>query len=753
MSDVRFSFYPIADSYLLVALASAVLLGLLLIGPARGRVSLGRRLVLIGLRLVLVLAVILAMLRPTMLYTHTTKQAATLVVLTDQSRSMSTPDEPDGKTRWQAQRRALEDARTALRDLAGEFEVKAYAFDAEAHALDVESGRLPLPEEPEGRQTALGAVLEDVLRQQAGKRLLGVILLSDGAQRAYPPRDLLPQVAANQYRYLGYPLYTFRFGQARGVGQLRDVSVKELLATDRVFVKNELTVSGQVRADGYVNREVPVQLEYETAPGKMEVVGQERLRVTADGQVLPVQFTYIPETPGEHKLTLKVVDQPGDWVSTNNQMSTFVNVLKGGLKVLYLEGTVRPETTFLRRSLDTSEDINVELSRMDARKPQTRHAELGEWLKPGKYDVYILGDLDAQAFEGRELETLSQTVAQGAGLIMLGGIHSFGAGGYAKTAMADVLPIRMDNMERQSFLDPVAGDLHWPGPLAMRPRLEVNRFMLNLGGSLEESRQIWSRLPPLKDGANRFRGLKPGALVLAEGAKDQPLLVSHQFGNGRVLAFAGDSTWRWVTHGFEGAHKRFWRQVILWLARKDESLEGNVWVKPETRRLSPNQPLRFSVGAQGADGELLRDATFQAEVRLPDRSVRAVQIVRGQDVASGSFRDTLAPGDYTIRVVASHGGKEVGTAQARFLVVEEDLERDNAMADSSLLETLARMTGGESLAPEELPALIRRLGLNRADLEVQTETKETLWDSWPFFLVMVGVLVLEWFLRKRWALV
>ena len=53
--------------------------------------------------------------------------------------------------------------------------------------------------------------------------------------------------------------------------------------------------------------------------------------------------------PGEHKLTLEAVPQPGELVTTNNDLSTFVNVLKGGLNVLYIEGALRVEQKFIRR--------------------------------------------------------------------------------------------------------------------------------------------------------------------------------------------------------------------------------------------------------------------------------------------------------------------------------------------------------------------------------------------------------------------
>lgn len=750
---VRLSFYPVGgDSYLLVLVAAVVLLALLtLIGPGRERVNRRRRLVLAGIRVVLILLALMALLRPTLVYTTTTKQSATLVVLADQSRSMSIPDEVNGRTRWEAVQHTLNNAQPGIQALAKDFEVKAYRFDAETHPVEIVDGRLQLGEKPEGQQTAIGAALEDVLRQEAGKRLLGVVLLSDGAQRARPPRDTLPQTAAGQMKNIG-PLFTFRFGKSRGLGQAQDIAVKELLADQRVFVKNQMTVSGQIRVDGYVNREIPVRLLFETAPGKMEQVAEQRVKATTDGQLLPVEFTYVPEVAGEFKVSLEVVGQPGELVTTNNQLSTFVNVLPGGLNVLYLEGGWRVEQRFLRRSLDASPDIQVDFVRIDPRQPNSRPADLSDRFQPGKYAVYILGDLDASAFRGKELADLAQAVSGGAGLLMLGGFQSFGPGGYAETPLANLLPVVMDRFERQKIDEPIRDKLHWPGPLKMEPTpLGLSHFSLMLAATPKENRTIWTQLPPL-DGANRFAETKPGAIILADAGRDRPLLVAQPFGTGRVMAFAADSTWRWWMQGAEAAHKRFWRQMILWLARKDESLEGNVFVRLPQRRFSPGQRVEFGVGAQMPTGEPIHDAQFQTEIVLPDGATRPLRLTQGEEML-GSFRDTQAPGDYAIRVTATKGQEVLGSTRARFVVFDQDLELDNASADATVLDSLAAITGGQSLAPEELPALLDRLTKETESLEVQTETKKTLWDTWPFLLAFVGLLAGEWYLRKRWGLV
>ncbi len=39
--------------------------------------------------------------------------------------------------------------------------------------------------------------------------------------------------------------------------------------------------------------------------------------------------------------------------------------------------------------------------------------------------------------------------------------------------------------------------------------------------------------------------------------------------------------------GFDALHKTFWRQVVLWALKIDESQAGEVWVVLEQRRLLP----------------------------------------------------------------------------------------------------------------------------------------------------------------------
>lgn len=748
----QWHFNPVGDYWLVAVIAVSLLAALKILGLPRSRLDRRKRWILVALRLAVVLIFLFALMRPTLVYTKAKKQSSTLVMVLDSSRSMSVPDAFGGKTRWEALKRTMADAAPLLADLRKDMELAVYAFDAEAHKLDFSKQGISLPRKPEGRQTALGAVLEDVLRREGGKRLAGVIVLSDGAQRAYAPRDVPPQMPARRLADLGFPLYALPLGQPTGLGQARDVALRDLTVNPSVFVKNELTAQGLAKIDGYAREQIAAELLFELQPGKMEAVASELISAGPQGQVQPITLSYVPQMPGEFKVTLRLAPQQGELVTTNNELSTFVTVLKGGVNVLYLEGELRVEQKFIRRALDASPDIKVDYLRLVERDPRGRPS-LIDRFRPGKYDVYMLGDLDSSLLGPDELVALTNVIQQGAGLIMLGGFHSFGAGGYSQTPLSEILPVELDPLERQRLGEPLRKDLHIAGPITMVPArpLGIHHFVMALGAADNEA--AWNGLPPL-DGANRFSALKPTARILAQSSAGDPLLVAHEAG-GRVMALATDTTWHWWMRGRQAEHKRCWRQVILWLARKEQT-EGNVWVKLEQRRFAPGSRVEFTAGARGTDGQPVTNAEFKVEVRVPSTPSVPVGISRQGAEMSGAFAQTEAAGDYTIVVTASDKGKPLGTASVRFMVYDQDLELDNAAADPSLLESLAKVTeqaGGRSLAPEELPQLLREIKERPQESEVESQEKFTPWDTWPCMLAFIGLMSTEWYLRKRWGLV
>ncbi len=766
---------PITDryfgdgAYLVVAMLMLLLLGVWALSILFTNLPPRRRLALALLRILVILTLLLAMLRPTHISTELQKQSATLVFLVDESRSMLVEDTAAGDSRWQKLKQTLSGAAPQiqrLRDAKG-LEIRAYTFDNDLQRVELDAlAERDAP--PEGAESAYGESMREVLRLEDGKRLVGFVLMGDGAEQTVDVTQSDSETVAKQLARLGCPLYTIPLGHRAGTKRVRDIAVESAPEDLAVFVKNQLTVNGTLRASGFANEKIPLQLILETPEGKEQVVASDVVRVGAEGEQMRFELSYTPETAGKYKLLIRAVPQEGEITTTNNELPAFLTVLSGGLRALYIQGELRPEQRFLRRALAASPDIDVTLLNLDPRdRTNWPLKNLARHFEPGAYDIYILGDVDSSAFfpgdpstnRPADLLKLKESVLQGAGLLMLGGWHSFRPGGYQHTPLAEISPVEMDTkIDRfviQNFDESIDQTLHLEGPLQMRPADPWGlRSPLMQIAPAAENMSTWLKLSPLS-GANHFRGVKQGARTLAEDGQQHPLLVSAEPG-GRVLAFAGDSTWRWVMQGNADLYRRFWRQVALWLARKEESQVGNVWVKLDGRRFTPGQRVSFRAGAQSPAGDPVPELGFSAQVVEPDGTKREVRLVRTGDDFSGIVRDCEEPGSYTIEVEARSGQKLIGSDTSQFFLYAKDRELSGSTSDPAMLETLARHTeqqGGRSLPPEELSELLLELAEKPMELQQRVRSLTTYWDRWYVLAIFAGLLCTEWFLRKRWQLV
>lgn len=755
----HWSFNPVLGNYWLVAVLTATLLLLLPLRPSFKRLSRLRWLMLIALRGLLILMLLLALLRPTIVSTTRKQQSSLLLLLLDASRSMTLPGATAGVSRWQAQRDTFSRATAELGDTANLLEIRAYTYDSRLKPVALDKGQMSLPEQPAGDQTDIGSSLFDAVRQELGKRLAGAVLLGDGAQTAFAPKVEVIE-AGRELARLNCPLYTVVFGQAGDVAQSRDVAIESLPEQYSVFVKNELLVRGVLRVRGYTNQEIPVELILENAEGQRRTISAARLTAREDGQLLPVELAFIPDQPGQFKLTLRAADQPGELVTRNNELSAFVTVLEGGLRTLYLYGGLLGEQRLLRRAIDLSPDIQLDDVFLDPKNRNQWPVDLDEYLRMPTFDVLLLEDVDAAALSEANQREMAQAVERGRGLMMIGGFSSFGAGGYYGQPIADVLPIAMDRLERQDFgFDkPVIRDLHLWGELTMVPNRPhpVTRLAPD-----DQNVELWKSLPKLV-GANRFRDrdIKPRAQVLAETPDGKPLLVAGEYGQGRVLAFAGNNTFRWWQRGRQSEYRRFWRQAILWLAKRDETQRNDVWIQLAQRRFPVSARVGFTAGAKSATGDVLAGANFTAELVAPDGTRKPIPLSLTPDQVSGAVEETGKAGDYLIAVTVHVNGQSAGQAQANFQVLDRDLELSNPAADYDLMARLALQTkdvGGRPVSPEELPQLLREIKERQSESQVEVQTKwqlgDTAADSWLYLLVFASILTGEWVLRKRWGLV
>ncbi|MCH5372500.1 MAG: glutamine amidotransferase, partial [Planctomycetes bacterium] len=405
-----------------------------------------------------------------------------------------------------------------------------------------------------------------------------------------------------------------------------------------------------------------------------------------------------------------------------------------------------------------SPDMEVDFVWIDSRNRDQWPASMGDAFRNAAYDVFILGDLDAGALGEENLKLLAESVERGKGLALLGGYHSFGAGGYRETPLANVMPILMNRFERQDFDAPIREDLHLPGPLRFVP--VPPHPIINLANESEND-DAWARLPSLS-GANKFAGVKEAAGVRTIACDDQqrPLLVVGEYGRGRVVAMAGDSTWQWCMHGHQDAHKRFWRQMVLWLVGREDMQQDDVWIQLDQRRFAPDSRVEFNVGVKSPSGTAITGASIKVDLVSPDGDQNSLRLTADEDHWTGIIERLELPGDYAMVVTAEKDGRVLGTTRGEFLVYDRDIELSNAAADHDQLSRLAAVTeefGGRVVAPEQLTSLLEEIRDKPPEMEIEVQTKwqlaDTPRDAWALLIVFVALLTGEWILRKRWGLV
>lgn len=716
----------------------------------------------LGLRLVVVLLAVLALLRPALAFREDLRAPSVLVVACDSSESMTIQDEFDGLSRWEYLTRLLRRAEPTLARLQDErnIQVVFHRFAADVRDLGPAGDA-----RADGKRSDYGGMLQALYERYRGERhLRGLLVLGDGTDNG-TRHAALPLAA--QWRNLPCPVHAFAFGKPTTGDRQADIAFTDLTTEPApvVPIKGKLTLRALVDAPGFENRTVRARLFFDDreAPvlvGDKEAPFQEEaLRLTTGNELRVV--CNAPAKAGEVKVTLKIEPQRDELAAFNNEISTYVTVSKEGLSVLLVDKARAWEPVYISRALAGDPRIRLyDVAFRNSREAPDGKEDLYHFGERA-YDVVILGDVTpGQVAAGgpRALATLRDMVqTRGVGLLFLGGFNAFSPA-WKSSELGPLFPTELPD---------------GPGQVEGKVRLGLTErgkahFLVRLVDDATANLAAWEKLEPL-DGMNRLGPLRPGtnAEVLVQSAPGgEPVLAARDFGAGRVLAFAGDTTWRWVRPP-DGHHRhaRFWKQLVLWLARQEEA-QGSAWVRPDARRLPAGAKLGFAAGLRGKGGLDLKEARFEAKVVGPDGTETVLTTARDKEEERGNFWKTDRPGEYRVIVKATgkdgDGAPVTGEAAARFLVTQEDTEMARRAADHDFLRRLASSGGGtfHRADADEFGRFLDDIGSQPLP---QVRPKTLVWPEWRrgalsaflplFFVLFVTLVSLEWFLRRRWGMV
>ncbi len=727
--------------------------------------------VLIALRCLAILVLLALVFRPVVTVVPLGNVRPVVLMLVDSSKSMSVQDAKNSPTRYED---VVQTFQSELSRVEKSLDLKYYVFDASLRAVEHLDDLASRP--PDGEATNLALALREAVARHPGTEVFALCALTDGNHNT--PGD--PVAAA---RSLGVPLYAVGVGtEEMRSDKLQDISIAAVDAPEETVAHSVCKIRAHIAADGLPNRTVEVLLKDGPQP-----IDRQTLVLSDKQRVQVVELTYKPTTTGRKKLTVSVPVDPAELISENNAHDVHLLVTDPQIKVLYIEGAVRPEYKFLRRYLST--DPSVELATLIQVQPPLFTAggtvggrPLSGFPKTAEefkaFDVFLIGDLDRTCLSKGQMDLLVDAVRAGKGFLMIGGAATLGPGGYAGTPIEGMLPVAVgsrskDRQETREFVPRLTaeGKAH--------PVFQGLADFFGSGATTATSQgAAGSTLPPLQ-GCVVVDGAKAGAAVLAEHPASRrdgrPLIVLavQSYGSGRTAVFTADTTWKWYMFrralGMQSPYHRFWGQLIRWLANselKEKGPESGVQVQVVKSFFHPGEKVEVSAKVRDEEGQAYNFASVAATIRSPEGKTVELPMARRDDRV-GAYQVTYEPnlpGAYKIEVTAQKQNTPLGKDTTDFVLGRPSAEFEKLSLDVDRLTKMAGAGGGEYLRLPGLSDLMNRL-IRRHEMRgagSRQPTEYALFSASTHLRkhlkmgVCFGLFVLlvtgEWLLRRRWQL-
>ena len=694
------------------------------------------------------------LLGPALIDKRVTKLRRPLTLLLDSSQSMAFPasakpaeDKKSERSRLEAvQESLLKGEDPLIQKLSRDYDLRVFRFGTSLEPLAPTSISQLKAQDP-------GTRLVELLQAaaaDAGERS-GILLFTDGIANGN-------RTSLTGAPKLPIPVFAVGVGETDGFTDLRivDVRAPEFALRGREF-KLDLTI----QASGLKDKTVPLYFNR----GKNLITSRP---VAIDRDLFEQRITlgFNPKELGTHTFSLSMPAQPGEQITENNHKEFKVEVQRDKIRVLTLSGSPAWNYRFLRMAM--KQDPLIELVSFVFLRTPTDSVDVPDnqlslipfpiddiFLEELKnFDVVFFDDFSHRAyFNPVYLEKVRDFVRDGGGLAMLGGSRSFDSGGYAESALKEVLPVELDNKgtyQTQGAVRPVltpSGKAHPITRLVPDPKA---------------NEEAWTRMPPLND-LNQVRGARGETLLSAGGdgsSTGSPLLTIGRFGKGRTLALMTDDAWRWnfIAVGNRETpqnHLKLVRQAVRWLAQERSFEQVQIRPIPISR---PGEKVAIKLRVLKDDFTPTGQASVQLRVLGPEGDPTLLSATA--DNEEGEYTADYTPtkeGSYQVEAEASLAGKMLGRNRTSFSVSFPYEETNDGRPRTDLLKQIAAASHGEFFSindwnEKSLEKIAAKLE-SHAPSQIVEQRQTRLWSTlWPFSIIL-ALLSVEWWMRRKWGLV
>lgn len=515
-----------------------------------------------------------------------------------------------------------------------------------------------------------------------------------------------------QLKGLPYPIITIALGDT---SMRKDMMILKVNYNRLVYLNNQFPVEVVVQShalEGTISNLAIYQ------DGKK--LAEQKVTVDRDDFTGIYTFVLDARISGLNKLTVTLQPVEGEITNANNRKDIFIEVLDSRNKVLILSSAPHPDISALKQAITSNQNYEAEDFLF---KDFTGN--------PEEYNLVILHQLPAVNEPATKFISILAEKKVPV-LYILGSKSDLARFNQARPGL-NLIAGKLVTEEAVPTLNP-----------------DFNAFSLS-----PEVRNWLIGLPPLQSPLGDYQVSNAAKVLLYQrlGSVEtsRPMILFNETLDGRSGVIAGEGVWKWRLYDYAKNESHFAfdelvNKMIQFLSLKEQKKQFRIYHKSN---FLENQPVEFDAELYNENYELVN--TPDIGITIQDEEGKQFPFVfnktgNAYHLNMGAF----PPGNYTY-VARAGETAQYPPENGQFSVSSIDLESLNTIADHNLLFQLAKENQGDFYLPDQLDQLTEDL-LKREEIKPVTYTRksyEDLINKWWVVAIILGLLTMEWFLRKR----
>ncbi len=702
-----------------------------------------RRFILLSTRLLLLLSMIFIFLEPALEYVKYNKNKKSIFFFRDISQSLNLPLKQVKNNRVSNLNYFFENNKNIINKLSKEYNTVFYSFGKTLKALNTQA-----TPEPEENETRIKYSLNKFMQNHSDNEISSIIIASDfiDTDKKLTTSDRIIKKIIKENIPLNLIIPEIK--------STKDIFIKKIQYDSYAFVQNTTSIDLEISSIGYRNINKKVFLYR-----NKKIIDKQTVSLS-DNKPVKISFKFKPQKVGTYIYSVVIPPENNEELLINNKKDFIINIIRDKIRVVQVVGKPSWDVRFMRQLLKNHPDIDLvsffilrttndvylvperELSLI----PFPAHELFYDRLN--SFDLIILQNFNYAPYGiAPYLQNIKDFVEKrGGGLVMIGGLNSFTAGGYKGTPVEDILPVSLNSKSIKESI--CYKNTHYR---ITKSGLESPFF--KFANNHKKQKSVLASLP-LSEGFNKTT-LKQGATLIAKtdkvcDKKSYPLIATIQAGNGRTMAITTDSQWTWNFHKLmDITHKQiysyFWDKAIKWLIKDPDmkliktSFDSNI--------ISKEEKLSILIKAYDYHYNPLKNNKLYYQITNIDNDQFLIKKeIRLDNSGTAQIMENINKnGRYKIEFKTYLKGKLLENSYSMFIVKNKSKEFDNPQIDKKFLEEISKYKNvkvinyNQSADKIKIKKLVSRI----------TEKKYIpIWDSIYVLLTLIFLFLFEIYVKR-----